>query len=276
MTMTNYPVRSDYPAMPALEDAQLLLENGVALLRFCRDDVRNALTGTALVDDIIRVCDWANRTPEVGTLVFTGAGKAFSAGGNVKDMSARAGMFGGEGLDIQDAYRRGIQQMSRAVHTLEVPTIAAVNGPAIGAGLDLACMCDIRIGATTASVAESFVNLGLIPGDGGAWFLPRIVGVQRAAEMTFSGRTVDAEEALAIGLFLDLAPPDQLMARVLAMANRFAAKPRQALRLAKRLLQLGQRAPLADFLDHCAGLQALAHHSAAHQTALAAFLARDN
>jgi enoyl-CoA hydratase/carnithine racemase len=259
--------------LPTCRDSELILADGVATLRFCRDDVRNALTGTRLAEDIIAVCEWASVDERVGALVLTGDGRAFSAGGNVKDMAAKADMFAGDPFDIQNGYRRGIQRMTLAMHRLEIPVIAAVNGPAIGAGLDLACMCDIRIGSARARMAESFVNIGLVPGDGGAWFLPRIVGVQRAAELTFSGRVLDADEALAIGLLLEICTPDELLARSHDMARGFAAKPRRALRMAKRLLVSGQTARLDDFLDHCASLQALAHSGAEHEAALSAVLA---
>lgn len=260
--------------LPQCTDSDLSLTDGVALLRFCRDDVRNALTGTALIDDIVNVCGWANEDARVGALILSGDGRAFSAGGNIKDMASKTGMFGGEPMAIQDAYRRGIQKMSLAVYRTEIPVIAAVNGPAIGAGLDLACMCDIRLGTRRSKVAESFVTLGLVPGDGGAWFLPRVVGMQRAAEMTFSGRLVEADEALEIGLFLELCEPGTLLGRAQALAAGFARQPRQAIRLAKRLLAMGQRMPLDDFLDHCAGLQALAHHGAEHDAAVAAAIGK--
>ncbi|MGJ8537014.1 MAG: enoyl-CoA hydratase-related protein [Parasphingopyxis sp.] len=262
------------PDLPQCTDSDLSLTDGVALLRFRRDDVRNALTGTALIDDIISACNWANEDEQVGALILSGNGRAFSAGGNIKDMASKTGMFGGEPITVQDAYRRGIQKMSLAVYRTEIPVIAAVNGAAIGAGLDLACMCDIRLGSQRAKVAESFVTLGLVPGDGGAWFLPRVVGMQRAAEMTFSGRLVEAEEALEIGLFLELCEPDALLHRAHALASGFAGQPRRAIRLAKRLLAMGQRMPLDDFLDHCAGLQALAHHGAEHDAAVAAAISK--
>ena len=178
-------------------------------------------------------------------------------------------MFGGEPAAISDAYRNGIQEMTRAVYRLDVPAIAAVNGAAIGAGLDLACMCDIRLGSTRAKIAESFVNLGLVPGDGGAWFLPRIVGPQRAAEMSFSGRTVNADEALSFGLFMELCEPDDLLDHATSLARQFAAKPRRALRLAKQLLRKSAHTPLDDFLDHCASLQANVHHGREHADAVA-------
>jgi enoyl-CoA hydratase/carnithine racemase len=109
-------------------------------MTFNRDDVRNALTGTALVEDLLLVLDWCNRAKEVSVMVLTGAGSAFSSGGNVREMSERRGIFGGSVQQIQDQYRRGIQRVPLAMEAAEIPLIAAINGPAIGAGFDLACM----------------------------------------------------------------------------------------------------------------------------------------
>lgn len=257
---------------PILQDSTLSCSDGVALLTLARDDVRNALTGTGLLDDIVATCEWINRDESIGALIITGAGKAFSAGGNIKDMHSRSGMFAGSPQQIQDQYRRGIQRMSLALYRLEVPSIAALNGAAIGAGLDLACMCDIRIGCEHTKAGETFVNLGLIPGDGGAWFLPRAVGLQRAAELTFSGRVIGATEALRIGLLLERVEADELLPRAHALAAGFATKPRAALRISKRLLQMGQRLALDDFLDYCASQQSLCHHSEEHLRALSAML----
>jgi len=130
-------------------------------------------------------------------------------------------------------------------------------------------MCDIRIGADRARLGETFVNLGIIPGDGGAWFLPRVVGAQRAAELMFSGRIIDAAEAKDIGVFLETCSGDVLMARCQDLAQTFAAKPRSALRLSKRLLRAGKRLELADFLDYCASLQRLCHTTQEHTDAVA-------
>lgn len=254
--------------LPLTHDARLSFEHGVAVLLLDRDDVRNALTGTRLLDDIIAVCDWINRTPEVGAMVISGRGKAFSAGGNIKDMQEKRGMFAGDGLEIQDSYRRGIQTMTTRLYQLEVPVIAAVNGAAVGAGMDLGCMCDIRIGSQYARFGETFVNLGIIPGDGGAWFLPKLIGPQRAAELTFSGRLIDAQQALDYGLLLQICPSEELLDTAVALAQTFASKPRHALRISKRLLQAGQRLPLQDFLDYCASQQSLCHASDQHLEAL--------
>lgn len=259
-------------SLPALTDALLELENGVALVTLNRDDVRNELTGTALVDDLLAVVEWIKREPAVGALVLTGAGSAFSAGGNVKHMRNREAAFAGDAYKVQQRYRLGIQRMSLALQQVEVPFIAAVNGPAIGAGCDLACMADIRLGATNAKFGETFVNLGIIPGDGGAWFLQRLVGYQRAAELTFSGRIVGAEEAKVIGLLLEVLPPEELLPGALAMAASFAAKPPQALRLTKRLMKSAQRMALPDFLDQCAMVQGVCHNTSDHLEAVSAFL----
>lgn len=258
--------------LPTLTDASLRIENRYAILTFNRDDVRNALTGTALVDDICSAIDWANQNSELNCLILTGNGKAFSSGGNIKDMAERRGMFGGSPAELAESYRRGIQRMSRAVSHAEIPLIAAVNGAAVGAGFDLACMCDIRLGSEYTLFGETFINLGIIPGDGGAWFLQRLVGYQRAAELTFSGRLVKADEALALGLLLEVVSADQLLPRAEALAANFAQKPPQALRLSKRLLKSAQRQELNDFLDLCASVQATCHHTDDHMTALTAFI----
>jgi enoyl-CoA hydratase/carnithine racemase len=258
--------------VPKLRESLMEVDGRVAVLTFQRDDVRNALTGTALVDDLLKTVAWADREKGVSVLIITGDGAAFSSGGNVKEMQERSGIFAGPAIEIQEQYRRGIQQIPLALHKAEIPLIAAVNGPAIGAGFDLACMCDLRIASSRALVGETFVNLGIIPGDGGAWFLQRLVGYQRAAELTLTGRLVKAEEALQLGIFLEVVTPEKLMTQARELADRIAGKPPQAVRLTKRLMKLAQRSELPDFLETCASFQALAHHTADHQEAVNAFL----
>jgi len=259
--------------IPSFVESRLSVDGRIATLAFDRDDVRNALTGTALLDELLAAVDWINRNDDISVLILTGNGAAFSAGGNIKEMKTATGMFAGPGMQLQQGYRRGIQRMALAIHTIEVPVIAAVNGAAVGAGLDLTCMCDIRIASTKAKFGETFINLGIIPGDGGAWFLQRIVGYQRACELAFSGRIIDAQEALSLGLVLEVVEPDQLLARAQQLAHSFASRPPQALRQTKRLMKMAQRTELADFLDHCAQVQALCHGTQEHQQALDAMLA---
>ena len=258
--------------LPPLIDASLEVAGRVALLTFRRHDVRNALTGTALVEDIVSAVEWANRTSEVSVLVLTGEGSAFSSGGNVKEMRERSGTFSGSVLQIQDQYRRGIQRLPLALHAAEIPLIAAVNGPAIGAGMDLACMCDLRIGSTDALFGETFIDLGIIPGDGGAWYLQRLLGFQRAAELALTGRKVDAQEAHRLGLLLEVAEPGELIPRAMDLAARIASKPPQAVRLTKRLLKLAGTQDIPEFLQLCACFQGMAHHTEEHAAAVEAFL----
>jgi enoyl-CoA hydratase/carnithine racemase len=258
--------------LPELLDSKLEVADRIATLTFQRDDVRNALTGTALIDDILRTVSWAENEKKVSVLILTGKGSAFSSGGNVKEMQDRTGTFAGSAIEIQEQYRRGIQQLPLALHGTEIPLVAAVNGPAIGAGFDLACMCDLRIASSKALVGETFINLGIIPGDGGAWLLQRLVGYQRAAEITLTGRLLKAEEALQLGLFLKVVEPEELLTCAGELAAKIAEKPPQAVRLTKRLMKLAQRTELPDFLDLCASFQAMAHHTADHREAVSAFL----
>lgn len=257
---------------PELTDALIGVDGRVATLTLNRDDVRNELTGTKLVDDIVRTVDWLNSNETVSVLILTGAGKAFSAGGNIKHMRDREGSFGGDVHAVERKYREGIQRMALAIHRLEIPSVAAINGPAVGAGFDLACMCDLRLAASDAIMGETFINLGIIPGDGGAWFLQRLVGYQRAAELTFSGRTLRADEAKAVGLVLEAVPPAQLAASALGLARSIAAKPPQALRMTKRLMKRAAGMELPDFLELCAVFQGICHNTADHLEAVTAFL----
>jgi enoyl-CoA hydratase/carnithine racemase len=243
----------------------------IATLTFNQPETRNAISDEAMIDEIVSVLASIPARPDISVLIITGAGEAFSSGGNVKKMQAKEGLFGGSAMDIQQAYRLGIQRIPLALYELEVPVIAAVNGAAVGAGFDVAMMCDLRLASSTARFGETFLNLGIIPGDGGAWFLPRALGHQRAAELTFTGRLVDADEALRLGIVLEVLPPSDLMGHARELARQIAAKPPQALRLAKRLLRAGQAMDLKNFLDYCAALQAACHGTADHAEALSAF-----
>lgn len=256
------------PTLPVMKDAALTLDERVAVLTFRRNDVRNALSSTELTSDIVATLAWANASPDVSVLILTGEGSAFSAGGNIKTMGERSKA---PAFELQQNYKRGIQRIPLALQEAEIPVIAAVNGPAIGAGFDLANMCDIRIGSTNAAFGETFVNLGIIAGDGGAWFLQRLLGYQRAAELTFTGRIVKAEEALQLGILLEVTAPEELLPRARAIAAQIAAKPPQAIRYAKRLLKLAQRQNLEEHLDVCSAFQAICHKTEDHAEALAAF-----
>ncbi len=244
----------------------------VALLTMIRPDIRNSMTGEEDAEEIMDACARITADHSIRAVILTGDGPVFSAGGNLRKMTEKMGKGLGEPANIRHAYRGGIQRIPLALYNLEVPTIAAVNGPAVGAGCDLACMCDIRIASERATFAESFVKVGLIPGDGGAWLLPRAVGMSKAAEMAFTGEAISAAEALASGLVSQVVPEAELMEAAFKMAARITANPGQALRMTKRLLREGQHMRLESLLEMSAGFQALAHHTAQHEEAVTAFL----
>lgn len=247
-------------------------EGHVVVATLNRPDVRNAITEIAHSDEIAAFCRNMERDPSVRAIVLTGAGSAFCAGGNVKHMHEKKGMFEGSPQKLRNSYRAGIQRIPAAFYELEVPVIAAVNGPAIGAGLDLACMCDVRIASSSALFAESFVKLGIVPGDGGAWLLPRVIGMARATLMTLTGDMIDAAKALEYGLVSEVVAPEEVLPRAMAVAQSIAANPGHATRLAKRLLREGQDMKLGPLLELSAAYQALAHHTQDHEEAVAAFL----
>lgn len=247
-------------------------DGGVLTARLNSPATRNALTEPTQMQELEALCRSIRTDHSVKVLVITGEGSAFCAGGNVKDMQSRGGIFAGSPYEVRDSYRNTIQRIPLALYELDVPVIAAVNGPAIGAGLDLACMCDIRIAAEKALFAESFVKVGIVPGDGGAWLLPRVIGMPRASIMAFTGDTIDAAQALAWGLVAEVLPGAELLARAQALAQRIAANPAHALRLTKRLLREGQHMRLDSLLELSAAFQALSHHTDDHHEAVNAFL----
>ena len=246
-------------------------DGAIWTLTMNQPETRNALTGNTAVEEFVQVCDEIRRDASVKAVILTGAGPIFSSGGNVKDMQR----FFDDALTpdaIREEYRQGIQRIPRALTQLDVPVICAINGPAIGAGLDLTCMCDIRIASETATFAESFVRVGIVPGDGGAWLLPRAVGRAKAAEMAFTGEAIDAQEALACGLVSRVVPADQLLPTARALADKIAANPGAVMRMTKRLLREGEHSTLESLLELSAGYQALAHKTADHREAVMAFV----
>ena len=234
-------------------------------------DTRNALTSDEQFGEFQKLCIEINDDKAIRAVVLTGEGSAFCAGGNVKDMRERKGLFSGDPFDQGDAYRKGIQRIPRAIYSLNVPIIAAVNGPAVGAGCDLATMCDIRIGSEKTMFAESFVKLGIIPGDGGAWFLPRAVGYSNACKMAFTGEPIRSEEALSMGLISEIVEPEQLVDRAKELATSIAQNPPHAVRLTKQLMRASENASLDELLDKSAAFQAVCHAEADHHEAVEAF-----
>lgn len=232
---------------------------------------RNPLTGNSAAPDFLAAIDCIHNDRSVRAVIVTSAGTAFSSGGDIKDME-RHSSGAVSGMQIRQEYRTGIQRLPLALFNLEVPLIAAVNGAAIGAGLDLACMCDIRIASEHAKFAESFVKLDIIPGDGGAWLLPRLIGLSRASEMSFTGEVLGAEQAAAWGLVSRVVPATELLPLANDLAQRIAAHPPHAIRLTKRLLREAMHTRLDTLLEMAAAFQAMSDQTEDHREAVAAFL----
>ncbi|MGD2139438.1 MAG: crotonase/enoyl-CoA hydratase family protein [Burkholderiales bacterium] len=246
-------------------------DGSVVTLTMNQPEIRNVLTGNTAAEEFVEVCARISADPSIKVVIITGAGPVFSSGGNVKDMRR---FFENDiaPAKIREWYRHGIQRITLALYNLDVPIIAAVNGPAIGAGCDLACMCDMRIAAESATFAESFIRVGIVPGDGGAWLLPRAVGMSKAAEMSFTGDAIDAANALACGLVSRVVPAEKLLDEANALAARIARNPGSTLRMTKRLLREGQHLRLDSLLELSAGFQALAHKTPQHKEAVMAFI----
>ena len=245
-------------------------DGGVVTLTLNEPETRNALS-EGIVDALVAHVERINADLTVGCVIVTGAGAGFSSGGNVKQMRERSGMFAGSAAEVRRGYQNGIQRIPMAMYALEAPSIAAVHGAAIGAGCDLSSMCDIRIAARSAQFAESFLRVGLVSGDGGAWFLPRAVGWSKACEMTFTGDPVGAEEALRIGMVSQVVDDEKLLEAAQKLAQRIAAQPVHSVRLSKRLLRDSQQTSLPRALELASALQAIAQHTHDQHEAVLAF-----
>jgi enoyl-CoA hydratase/carnithine racemase len=245
----------------------------VVTLTMSQPEQRNPLTGNTAVDEFLASLARISADHSVRAVILTGEGPAFSAGGDIRKMKEQA--FGDvDGMRIREDYRQGIQQLPLALFNLEVPVIAAISGPAVGAGLDLACMFDLRIASEKARFAESFVKMGIVPGDGGAWLLPRVIGLSRASELSFTGRMIDAGTALQWNLVSQVVPHEELLPAANKLADEIAANPPQVTRMTKRLIREGMHMSLASLLELSAAHQALAHLTADHREAVSAFRKR--
>ena len=243
----------------------------VVTITLNRPDTRNALSGD-LIDGLIDALEKANRDKNVGCVILTGAGKSFSSGGNlqeIKNMTTKDNMSQSQ---LEEWYRFGIQKIPLTMNAIDVPIVAAVNGHAIGAGNDLCTMCDIRIAGEDAKFSESFLRIGIIPGDGGSWFLPKIIGLSRAAEMILTCDVLDAEKALNWGLVSQIVKNEELIIQAKKIANKIASQPPEATRRAKRLLRMSQNVSLDNALEMAASQQSILQMMDDHREALDALI----
>jgi len=224
----------------------------------------------AMIDQLVSSLDQAERDSEIRVIIITGEGKNFCSGGDLNQMQKKEEMFAGESDELRRRYELGIQRISRAMESISKPSIAMVNGAAAGAGCDLACMCDLRIGTKNSKFLESFVKIGLIPGDGGTFFLQRVIGYARAMEMTLTGRTMAAEEALSVGLLNKICEENDLVSETQKKADQISMNAPIATQMAKKAMKIAYLHDLNTSLDLLAAYQGITQRSKDHFEALAA------
>jgi enoyl-CoA hydratase/carnithine racemase len=243
------------------------VEEGVATITLNRPDKLNAFN-RAMIRDWLEALDACEHREDIRVVVLTGAGRAFCSGGDVEDMdNSERGPW-----TTKDYLWEQIHRIPLTLERIDKPVIAALNGPATGAGLDMALMCDIRFAAEEAKFAETYVKVGLVPGDGGAYFLPRLVGIPRALELLWTGDFVDAREAERIGLVNRVYPAAQLMEETQRFARRLAGGPSRAQRLIKRVVYQSQRLDLRASLDLVSSHMGLVTQGDEHREGVRAFL----
>lgn len=247
------------------------LDGSVLTLTLNRPEARNAYTDE-LKDALVSALDRAESDPAVRVVIVTGAGLSFSAGGDLKAMQQRSGMFAGDGPELRTNYRFGLQEVTRRFQSFEKPVIAAINGAAIGAGLGLALNCDIRVAVEGAKLGATFTKLGLIPGDGSAYLLARTVGFPKALELILTARVINARTAAAMGLVNEVVEPERLLPRAHEIALEMAALPPKALALAKVLLYKTVHTDLESSMQMAAAFQGLTQTTDEHLEAVEAML----
>lgn len=255
-----------------MSDVLYETKGAVATITLNRPEARNAYTD-AMVVELIESLDRAERDAGVHVVVLTGAGSSFCAGGDLKAMRDRTGMFAGDPVELRDQYLQGLQRVTRRFNSFEKPVVAAVNGAAIGAGLGLALCCDLRIASENARFGSTFAKVGLIPGDGGAYLLTRVVGFARALELVMTARVLDAHEALAMNLVTRVVSPDRVLEEAYAMAEQIAALPPKAIRMSKTALYRCVDRDLETSLQITAALQGLIQCTDEHEEAVESLLA---
>lgn len=247
---------------------RLEIADRVATITLDRPERMNAFTWD-MIDAWADALETCQRDEAVHVVIVTGAGKAFCSGGDIGEMGKRGDRTP---LMRKNELAGHVHRIPLTLEAMDKPVIAAVNGAATGAGMDLALMCDLRYAAASARLGETYVRVGLVPGAGGAWFLPRRVGIAKALELFWTGELVDAAEAERLGIVNKVLPDDRLMPYVRDLAGRIARAPQLSVRLIKRAVYEGARADLRTSLDLISSHYAVVTSSDDHREAVQAYL----
>lgn len=244
------------------------IDGGIATITLNRPERMNAFTWD-MIDAWADALVECQKNDAIAAVIVTGAGKAFCSGGDIGEMQKRTERTP---LDRKNELRGHVHKIPLTLESLDKPVIAAINGAATGAGMDLALMADLRIAAESARLGETYVKVGLVPGAGGAWFLPRLVGAAKALELFWTGDLIDAQEALRIGIVNRVVPDAELMAQTRALAEKIAGGPQLSVRFIKRAVYQGLNTDLRSALDLISSHYAVVSSSADHREAVAAYL----
>lgn len=255
----------------SFKDLEVVVKNKHQLwITLSNEAQMNAIT-TDMIESLTTVLFHADFDKEIRIVVITGKGKNFCAGGDIKAMEEKSGMFAGESNELRARYQAGIQRIPQAIENLSVPVIAMVNGAAVGAGCDLSMMCDLRVGCENSKFAETFTRLGLVPGDGGTFFLQRVVGYSKAMQMFLTGKMFQGQEAMDFGLLNFLVEAKDLEIETTKLADQVASHAPIAQRLTKKAMKASYLHDLQTSLDLLASFQGITQRTADHFEALKAF-----
>lgn len=235
----------------------------VALLELFHPEGMNSLT-FPMIEELESHLNKLEADDNISVVLLTGEGRSFCSGGDLKAMREKSGLFAGDSLELMKNYQRGIQRIPLAMERFRKPLIALVNGPAIGAGCDMALMCDIRLASEKAKMGETFVKLGIIPGDGGAYFLTRAIGYAKAMELILTGKVLSASECLDLNLVSQVYPVEKLVEEGVKLASQMAESPLYALEMNKSALKMAYQANISTYLDAMSAYQGMAQRTQEH------------
>ncbi|TBL76297.1 enoyl-CoA hydratase/isomerase family protein [Paenibacillus thalictri] len=241
------------------------IENHVQIITLNRPEKKNAFN-REMITAWVQALQDAQHNDQVHVIVVTGAGSAFCSGGDVDGMRPIQ-----TPLDNKNKLWEHIHRVPLTLKAIDKPVIAAINGPAVGAGLDMALMCDMRTMVSDSKVSEGYVKVGLVPGDGGAFFLPQIIGEAKALELLWTGKFITSEEALQLGLVNHVYPQEQFMEQTMKLAAQIAEGPQIAIRMTKRAVRYARTMELEPALDLMSSHYAIIKETEDHKEGVAAF-----
>ncbi|WP_455931058.1 enoyl-CoA hydratase/isomerase family protein [Priestia aryabhattai] len=241
------------------------IQNHVQIITLNRPEKKNAFD-SQMIDEWVAALEDAEKNEDVHVIVVTGSGNAFCAGGDVGGMKQDQ-----KPLDNKNKLWKNIHRIPLALKKIDKPVIAAINGPAVGAGLDMALMCDIRTMIDDSKVSEGYVKVGLVPGDGGAFFLPPIVGEAKAFELLWTGNFISSKEALSLGMVNHVYTKEEFMKKTMDLAEQIASGPQIAIRMTKRAVRYSRTMELEPALDLISSHYAIIKETEDHKEGVTAF-----